>query len=240
MHYRRAQRRTARCLLLCMVATIALAACDASAGTPTPDPGRTGGEPTDAPIATVPGDPALAAAIGPWRRVPYQADAAFGAAFAQACRSADASIGATPVKVVDVRGRGWITVLFASDSAAFLCRTTVDDPTHPVEVRAVAVPSGTVSADQIDLALWTQVRIAPETITYAVGRVGPEPAEVIGGFVDQTFVFATHQNGWWVAWWPPQAASDGFAAVDRSHIVLNNVKPPASGEFPEGSAGASP
>lgn len=240
MLLRRAQRRTPPLVLLALLASLALAACGTSDGTATPGPGQASGEPTERPIATVPGDPALAAALGPWRRVPFQADPAFGAPFAAACRSADASIGPMPVKVVDVRGRGWITVLFASDSAAFLCRTTVDDPTHPVEVRAVAVPSGPVSADQIDLALWTQVRIPPETITYAVGRVGPEPAEVIGGFVDQTFVFATHQNGWWVAWWPPQAASDGFAAVDHSHIVLNNVKPPASGEFPEGSAGASP
>lgn len=240
MHPRRAQRRTARLLLVSVLATVALGACSSTDGSPTPGPGQASGEPTERPIATVPGDPALAAALGPWRRVPFQADPAFGAPFAAACRSADASIGAAPVKVVDVRGRGWITVLFASDTAAFLCRTTIDDPTHPLEVRAITVPGGTIAGDQIDLVLWTEVRIAPETITYAVGRVGPDPAEVIGGFVDQTFVFATHANGWWVAWWPPQAASDGFAAVDHSHIVLNNVKPPASGEYPQTSAGASP
>ena len=227
-------------LLIALVATVALAACGPSDGSATPGVGQASNEPSDQPIATVPADPALAAALGPWRRVPYQADPSFGVPFVAGCRAAEAGIGSMPAKVVDVRGRGWITALFASDTAAFLCRTTVDDPTHPVEVRAVAVPGGSVVGDQIDLALWTGVRIAPETITYAVGRVGPVPAEVIGGFVDQTFVFATHENGWWVAWWPPQAASDGFAAVDNSHLVLNNVKPPASGAFPDASAGASP
>lgn len=223
-----------------MLATLALAACGTSDGSATPGPGQSTGEPTDRPIATVPADPALAAAIGPWRRVPYPSEASFGAPFVAGCRAAEAAIGSMPAMVVDVRGRGWITVLFASDTAAFLCRTTVDDPTHPVEVRPVTVPGGTVAGDQIDLALWTQVRIPPETITYAVGRVGPDPAEVIGGFIDQTFVFATHENGWWVAWWPPQAASDGFAAVDHSHVVLDNAKPPPSGEFPDASAAASP
>lgn len=240
MLLRRAQRRTTRLLLPALLTTLVLAACGTSDGTATPGPGLASAVPTERPIATVPDDPALAAAVGPWRRVPFQADPAFGGPFAAACRSADASIGAAPVHVVDVRGRGWITVLFVSDTAAFLCRTTINDPSHPLEVRAIAIPGGTISGDQIDLALWTQVRIPPETITYAVGRVGPAPAEVIGGFVDQTFVFATHQNGWWVAWWPPQAASDGFAAVDNSHLVLNNVKPPASGEFPAASAGSSP
>jgi hypothetical protein len=239
MHPRRAERRTLRRLVVAAVATLTLTACGPS-GTATPGVGQATGAPTERPIATVPADPALAAAIGPWRRVPYQADPAFGATFVAGCRAGEAAIGAMPAKAVDIRGRGWITVLFASESAAFLCRTTVDDPTHPVEIRAVTVPSGTVTADEIDLALWTQVRISPETITYAAGRVGPDPAFVIGGFIDQTFIFATQSNGWWLAWWPPQAASDGFSATDHSHIVLNHVKPPASGEFPEASASASP
>ena len=227
-----------------MAAAIALAAtlaaCDASTGSGQPSQDQATSTPTEQPIATIPTDPTLAAALGAWRRVPFKADPAFGAPFADGCRAAEPTIGTTPVAVVDIRGRGWITVLFASDTAAYLCRTTVADPGHPLEVRAVAVPSGTISGDQIDLALWTTVRISPETITYAVGRVGPDPAEVIGGFIDQTFVFATHASGWWVAWWPPQAASDGFAAVDHGHVVLNNVEPPIGGEFPAASAGASP
>jgi hypothetical protein len=189
-------------------------------------------EPTDAPLATVPTDPSLAAALGPWRRVPFKADPAFGIPFIAGCKGAEAAIGDTPAVVVDVRGRGWITAVFASDSAAFLCRTTVDDPTDPVEVRPMAVPTGSLAQDGIDLALWTEVQSGAETITYAAGRVGSLPAEVIGGFVDQSFVFGTHANGWWIAWWPPQVASDGFAAVDQGHVVLNNVLPPEGGEYP--------
>ncbi|MBI3751746.1 MAG: hypothetical protein HY263_08865 [Chloroflexi bacterium] len=240
LRHRRRATYLLRLILAGLVATLAVAACGPSDGSATPGIGRASGEPTERPIATVPADPTLAAAVGPWRRVPAKADPAFGATFVAGCRAAEAAIGSMPARVVDVRGRGWITVLLASDTAAFLCRTTVDDPAHPVEIRSVTVPSATIATDQIDLALWTQVRISPETITYAVGRVGPEPADVIGGYVDQTFVFATHENGWWVAWWPPQAASDGFAAVDHGHVVLNEVKAPASGEFPDASAGASP
>ena len=220
------------------LAAVVVAGCDAGGGSPTAPPDTF--EATDAPVATVPADPALAAAVGPWRRVPFKADPAFGVRYISGCTAAEPAIGATPAVVVDVRGRGWITVVFASDSKAFLCRTTVDDPSHPVEVRAMTVPSGTLADDDIDLALWTTVQIGAETITYAAGRVGSVPVEVIGGFVDQTFVFATHADGWWVAWWPPQVASDGFAATDKGHVVLNNVKPPEAGEYPAPSAGASP
>ena len=226
-------------LVLALSLAAVVGAC-ASEGQATQPPQSSAARPTDQPLATVPSDPTLAAALGPWRRVPFQADPAFGVPFVAGCRGVEAAIGSMRAVVVDVRGRGWITVLFASETAAFLCRTTVDDPTHPLEVRAVAVPGGSVTGDQIDLALWTPVRIAPETITYAVGRVGPEPAEVIGVFNDQSFVYGTHQNGWWVAWWPPQPPIDGFSAVDHSHLVLNHVAAPASGEFPEASAGASP
>jgi len=240
---RRAQRRTSSLGAAAACATLAaglvLAACDSKPlgselrGGPTI-------EPTDAPIATVPADPALAAAIGPWRRVPFKADEAFGAPYVAACAAAEPKIGRMPVAVVDVRGSGWIAVLFAGAKAAYLCRTTVDDPSHPLEIRPIVVPAGTITGTEIDLALWTSVQVATERATYAVGRVGPDPADVIGGFVDQSFVFATHANGWWVAWWPPQPDSDGFAAVDRGHVVLNNVLVPAGGEFPAPSPSSAP
>ncbi|HXI45291.1 MAG TPA: hypothetical protein VNH13_03235, partial [Candidatus Acidoferrales bacterium] len=110
------------------LASTVLAGCDVGVGSPTVPPDTF--EATDAPVATVPTDPALAAAVGPWRRVPYKADPAFGVPFISGCEAAEPAIGDTPALVVDVRGRGWITVVFASGTKAFLCRTTVDDPTH--------------------------------------------------------------------------------------------------------------
>src|SRR5690349_3969914 len=128
---RRARRRT----VIAAAATLGVALSACGGASESPPVGATAPA-TDPPIATVPADPALAAAIGPWRRVPFKADAAFAAPYAAACAAAEPTIGTTPVAVVDVRGNGWIAVLFASTNAAYLCRTTVDDPSHPIEVRA--------------------------------------------------------------------------------------------------------
>jgi hypothetical protein len=214
-----------------LVALAAVVAACSGEAEGTIGPGGTD-RPTDQPLATTPQDPTLAAAIGPWRRNPFKADPAFGAPFEAGCRSAEPAIGAIPRVVLDVRGNGWITLLFADDANAFLCRATLDDPGHPLEVRHIDVPTATLADNGIDLALWTQVDIPPDTYTFAVGRVGPVPADVIGGFVNETFVFATHTNGWWVAWWPPQPKCDGFSAVDGGHLVMGNVKAPPGGEYP--------
>lgn len=222
----RARRRTSAPAALALLVAVIVGACEVT-GSPLPSSGSAGTpSATEEALATQPGDPAMAAAVGPWRRVPFNADPAFGAPYVAACRAASADIDQLPAAVVDVRGQGWITVLFASADKAFLCRTTVADPAHPLAIDPIDVPSGTVSETGLDLARYEEIGSGSSTTSFAVGRVGPTPAEVIAGFDDQTFVFGTRGGGWYVMWWPTGVSCDGIAAVDHGHVVLASVDPP--------------
>ena len=92
--------------LLTGLATLAfaLSACDAGAsGTPNGSAGDSAGTgPTRVPQVTTPAasDPTSAAAIGPWRRVPFLADPSFGRAQEDGCRHGVVPIGSTAARVV--------------------------------------------------------------------------------------------------------------------------------------------
>ena len=217
---------------------LAVVACDtAASAAPSTGSRSTGPGPTRVNQETSPpGDPTLAAATGPWRRVPFAADAAFGVAQEAGCRGGPVSIGSSAQRVVtDVRGDGRIVLVFASPTKAFLCITSVDHPESPVDIEALTVPSTTLAADGIDLVFYKEVGTGASTIAYAVGRVGPEPKYVITGFVDQTFVFGAMGGGWYSLWWPVTVACDGVSSVNGAHIVLDNAPAPC-----QGFSGASP
>jgi hypothetical protein len=223
---RRTRRRTPAPAALALLVAVILGACDAT-GSPTASSGSVGTPAaTEAALASQPADPAMAAAVGPWRRVPFKSDPAFGAPYVAACRAASADIGQIPATVVDVRGQGWITVLFASSDKAFLCRTTVADPAHPLAIEPIDVPAAALADDGIDLAHYEELGTGSGTTSFAVGRVGPTPAFVIAGFDDQSFVFGTVGGGWYVMWWPTGVTCDGISAVNQSHLVLDTAHAP--------------
>jgi hypothetical protein len=222
----RPRGRTLALTALALLVALVAGACDA---TGSPGPSSLGSDTpatTEAPLTTQPSDPAMAAAVGPWRRVPFKADPGFGALYVAACRAASPDIGQIPATVVDVRGRGWITVLFASSQKAFLCRTTVGDPAHPLAIESIDVPAGTLAGGGVDLANYEELGKGSETTSFAVGRVGPTPSAVIAGFDDQTFVFGTMGGGWYVMWWPTGVTCDGISSVNNSHIVLDSTHAP--------------
>jgi hypothetical protein len=229
-------RRLAALLALALV----LAACDSAVGPITSGPVTRA---SDVPLPTrvgqassQPGDPNIAAATGPWRRVPFPADPGFTAAQEAGCRNGPVAIGSSAARVVtDVRGGGRILLVFVATTKAYLCVASFDDPAHPVDVETLAVPSTALAPDGIDLVFYTEVGSGASTIAYAVGRVGPEPKAVIAGFVDQTFVFGATGGGWYSMWWPVTIACDGISAVNQAHIVLDNAPAPC-----EGTRGPSP
>lgn len=207
---------------------LVLAGCDAGAsGTPNGSPGESAGAgPTRVPQVTTPAasDPTSAAAIGPWRRVPFLADPSFGRAQEDGCRHGVVPIGSTAARVVtDVRGEGRVLLVFALPTKAFLCVTSVDHPESPDAVVPLDVPTTDLADDGIDLVYYDETGTGSSTTAFAVGRVGPTPTAVIMGFVDQTFLFGALGGGWYSMWWHPTIACDGIAAVNNAHVVLNSA-----------------
>jgi len=246
MPIRRAQRRRnlvrlvpLRLFTALAAVVLVLAACDATASSaPGSVPTSSGAGPTRVPQVTAPAasDPTSAAAVGPWRRVPFLADAAFGAAQESGCRHGVVPIGSTATRVVtDVRGEGRVLMVFTLPTKAFLCVSSVDHPDSPDAVIPLDLPTTTLADDGIDLVYYEETGTGSGTIAYAVGRVGPTPKAVIMGFVDQTFLFGALGGGWYSMWWHPSIACDGIAAVNNAHVVLNSTHAPC-----EGNNGPSP
>jgi hypothetical protein len=194
--------------------------------------GSQGPGPTRVPQQTAPAasDPTSAAAVGPWRRVPFLADPAFGGAEESGCRHGVVPIGSTATRVVtDVRGEGRALFVFTLPTKAFLCVASVDHPESPDAVVPLELPTTVLADDGIDLVYYSETGAGSGTTAFAVGRVGPTPTAVIMGFVDQTFLFGALGGGWYSMWWHPTISCDGIAAVNNAHIVLNTAHAPCEG-----------
>jgi len=162
-------------------------------------------------------------AAGVWRAQPVVTAEGFADAYIAGCRTAEPALAGLAPVVVDVRGVGWILVVFAGPSRAYLCRTRLVDPDVVEAVMPIDVPSETLADDGIDIALYTSVTSAGAARILLVGRVGPVASLVIARFDDEKYIFGSHAGGWYVMWWAGTVAMAGVSATNNAHVVLSDA-----------------
>jgi hypothetical protein len=215
-------RRNAHLPLLAAVCLVAVACAgpassgaaiqprtDATEITPRPTPDRTA--------------VAYAGVFGRWRRAPVTPPPAIAAAAEAACRTQD-GVGALPLRVLDNRGEGQLTLVFADAEAASLCHAAAaDDGTVIADARAVdglahAKPpaAGHLGAHDIEV-----IEAPSGARVVIVGRVADVPQVGIS-FDDSTWGRATLADGWYAAWWPQASIPLSVASVDRRNVLIDS------------------
>lgn len=164
-----------------------------------------------------------AALFGRWRRAPVTPSPAIAGAAEAACRTQD-GVGTLPLRVLDARGEGQLTLVFADDAATMVCHgVAADDRTVTADARAIeglanAEPpaEGHLGAHDIEV-----VEAPSGARVVVVGRVADVP-EVGISFDDATWGEATIADGWYVAWWPQVSLALSVASVDRRNVVIDS------------------
>ena len=217
-----------RAAAVALVAALALAGCS---------PGDQLESATDPPAAGTP-RPTLApvnpsaiaeeAAFGRWRPAAIQTTPALAAAAEEACR-ADSPMDDMPLRVLDVRGLGLFTLVFADDAAAILCRVAIDESGSPVDVVTRPVEGAAGAEPPAERTLGVHdIELVDESTNprwVAVGQVGDGVNTVEVNFDDATWSKASMANGWYATWWSGTAEALGVAAVDTRNIVITSYAP---------------
>jgi hypothetical protein len=225
--------------LVLLAATLILVsgAVSACAGDPPPDEASGGnaasasaGEATSAaPDRYARPDPtavANEASFGRWRPAPIRPSSLVAAALEAACR-ADPLIGDTPLAVLDARGEGLFTLVFAGEAPA-LCRATMADPeAGPTVFVRTIVDGAAPDAEPEHLGGHDLEPVDAETRprNVLVGRVGDGVPEVSVNHDDATWTDASIGNGWYAVWWPIAKEAIAVAAVDRRNTVMDSYAP---------------
>jgi hypothetical protein len=227
-----ALRRGPVAVALALVALLPLvAACGAQVSESAP-----GGSALSTAPASTPPDPeaALAAVVtGPWRPAPGVPVESLVDPVIAACRAANvpvdgvkAKIGDLPVAVVDVRGGGRVSVVFADPAHAVVCQAPLDAASAPA-VRALrwqkAAASPAPKAITIDLLAVLDEATAPHSLL--VGEVGSQAFAVKNTFADDSHIQASIGNGWYVMWWPGGDVPTVVSAVDIRNVAIGGVHP---------------
>ena len=210
------------CLLAVCLLAIGCAGPEPTGGPATRDPGpdatRATPRPTPDPTAV-----ANAAVFGNWRRTPVPPSPVMAGAAERACRSQD-DVGSLPLRVLDARGEGQLTLVFADESTTMACHAeAADDGTMAAFARAIegladAPPpvDGHLGAHNIEV-----IESPSGARVVVVGRVADVP-EVGISFDDSTWGKATIADGWYAAWWPQGSVPLSVASVDRRNIVIDS------------------
>jgi hypothetical protein len=210
-----------------LLAALVLAACSPDlALEPVTDPPTTSERPTVAPVN--PSAFAEDAAFGQWRLAPIRPTSELATLVEDACRD-DALVGDLPLAVLDARGLGLFTLVFADGSSAALCRVAVDEVDRSVEVvaRAVNGAAGAEAPAARELGIH-DLELVDESTSLrrvAVGMVGDGVNTVEVSFDDETWGKASMNNGWWATWWSGTAEALAIAAVDSRNVVITSFAP---------------
>jgi hypothetical protein len=195
---------------------------------------------TAAPEASevAPSDDAGAAAgefAGEWRRAPIQLADSQVAVVSDACAAkARETLGEAeadlPTATVDARGEGLVTAILSDDAQAIVCAARMDGAGNATvdSVDRLATTSFEPQ-DGTHVGVTELIRLddPPGARTLAFGRVGPDPAQVKLGFPDQSTLFASSDNGWWLAWWPGTQRTNAITGVDAQNVVVGTAEAPA-------------
>jgi hypothetical protein len=210
------------CLLAVCLLAIGCAGPEPTGGPATRDPGpdatRATPRPTPDPTAV-----ANAAVFGNWRRTPVPPSPVMAGAAERACRS-QGDVGSLPLRVLDARGEGQLTLVFADESTTMACHAeAADDGTMAAFARAIegladAPPpvDGHLGAHNIEV-----IESPSGARVVVVGRIADVP-EVGISFDDSTWGKATIADGWYAAWWPQGSVPLSVASVDRRNIVIDS------------------
>src|SRR4051794_13613171 len=216
-------------VLLTVLALVALVAACGPQGSASA-PGGTG---VASARASAPPDPdaALAAVVtGPWRPAPGTAVESLVDPVIAACRAATvpsvdaagATIGDLPVAVVDVRGGGRVSAVFADPAHAVVCQAPLDGASAPVvgalRWQKAAAPSPGPKEITIKLLEVIDEATAPRSLL--VGEVGSQAFAVKNTFADDSHIQASMGGGWYVMWWPGADVPTVVSAVDNRSIAI--------------------
>jgi hypothetical protein len=211
------------CLLAIALASLLVAACgdappSATAARRTRDPRIATPSPTVDVTAI-----ADAAAFGPWRRKPIATSPAVAREAERACRDQD-RVGSLPLRVLDARGEGLLTLVFADDATAVVCHAaaaegggaTADARTVAGLASAAAPERGHLGPHDLQV-----IETASGARHVIVGRVAEVPSVQVA-FDDWTWGTATMADGWYAAWWPQAAPALTVASVDLRGVVIDS------------------
>lgn len=207
---------------------VALAGCAIPAPTAAPDQGEASRDPGAATPIPTPDvtDVALDALFGNWRRAPAHPTPEMAQAAEAACREQGA-VAALPLVVLDARGQGEVTLVFAGPKAAAVCHATIArDGTATADARPIAggvsatPASGKLGGHDIEI-----IDSGSGARTVLVGRVGPDVARVAAQFQDATWSNASMAGGWYAMWWPGRDPALTVAAVDSRSEALDGFTP---------------
>ena len=218
-------------------ASVALAASVVGCGLVSPDTPSAppSANPTSS-AAALPSDPVSNQLLGPWRRrsVPLPDDLLSSATFV--CKNPDdevvrAALADMPVAVVDARGNGLASIIFADDHAAFECRVKLEMVGSALGATILEPPSWLAPSDApadgaISIVSNGSVDDDAGSRSVLIGRVGPGAARVVAGFDDATEVEAAQGNGWYTAWWPGLDRPGAVAAVDSRSVATGSAPNP--------------
>lgn len=170
--------------------------------------------------------------LGPWTPSPVALRADAIAWIDPVCRDEstnkgfETAIGALPLVVVDGRGDGVVTAIFASENRFAACRAMYDETggaafeTDPVKPVLAAV--GNEHLTVVELATRQSLRTDR---TFVVGRVVDTAATVRVRLSNAVELDASIANRWFAAWWPGAAAATEISALDRQGKRLGSVLP---------------
>lgn len=211
---------------LALVALV-LAGCGPDAAlVPATAPPAISAQPTVAPVN--PSALAEDAAFGRWRPAPIRPTPDLATLVEGACRD-DAAVRDLPLAVLDARGQGLFTLVFADGSSAALCRVAVGEADRSVDVVVRPVDG----ADGVDAPAMRELgthdlELVDESTNprwVAVGMVGGGVNTMEVNFDDATWSTASMANGWYATWWSGTAEALGIAAVDSRNVVITSFAP---------------
>jgi hypothetical protein len=170
---------------------------------------------------------------GPWRPAPLAMDNATIAAAEDACRDAR-KVGGPDMApldqlvVVDARGSGRLTLLYAGAGRSFMqCELRVDARGELSTVggwsQNQAGPDLLLAQDDVTIVQSGGVLGDAGLASYASGRIGPAVAGVQLVFIDGSVVRASIGGGWFTAWWPTAEMAFVVQAFDATGAKIGEV-----------------
>jgi hypothetical protein len=221
-------------LRVALAATVCLTAAACTMATEPAGPVRTAdAEGTFAPIHATPlptpdvNAIANDAVFGKWRRAPAYPTPKVRATAEAACREQD-EVGDLPLKVLDARGEGEVTLVFADARTAVVCFATAKDETSATATaRPVAGYPETKALDPEKLGIHDEeiVDAGARSRFIVVGRVGDKVHDVGASFDDWTWGKASMADGWYAIWWPGSQPALTIAASDSRSIAIDSYTP---------------
>ena len=216
----------------CLATFVAAAIAACTIATPTtphgPGPTTAPDQPGVATPLPTPDVTAVAedAVFGQWRRAPAHPTPAITQAAESACRE-QAAVGALPLVVLDARGEGEVTVVFADPNAAAVCHAkVVQDGSATADARKVnGYPDPAPASQKLGVHDLEIIDATSGARTVLVGQVGPDVARVAAQFDDATWSNATMAGGWYAMWWPGREPALTVAAVNSRSEAVDGFAP---------------